>query len=113
MKILCERIDQYKDALIVSPTSYDSTNNLSFNGGPLIENQEILKGIKSRRRYLCRKSPWSMYAFLEQVILKINNLYFDENFFLYFSDDDLCRRILILKNLLYRYMMQFVYMSMG
>ena len=43
LKILCERIDQYKDALIVSPTSYDSANNLSFNGGPLIENQEILK----------------------------------------------------------------------
>ena len=37
LKILCQRIDQYKDALIVSPTSYDTTNNLSFNGGPLIE----------------------------------------------------------------------------
>ena len=29
--------------------------------------------------------------------IKTKNLYFDENFFLYFSDDDLCRRILGLK----------------
>ena len=29
--------------------------------------------------------------------IKIKNLYFDENFFLYFSDDDLCRRILNFK----------------
>ena len=43
LKILCEKIDQYKDALIVSPTSYDSNKNLSFNGVPLIENQKISK----------------------------------------------------------------------
>ena len=96
LKILCERIDQYKDALIVSPTSYNSANNLSFNGGPLIENQEILK-VLNLEGDTCVQRVLGACMLFRTSDIKIKNLYFDENFFLYFSDDDLCRRILSFK----------------
>ena len=37
-----------------------------------------------------------MHIYLELQRLKKKNLLFDENFFLYFSDDDLCRNIKLL-----------------
>ena len=96
LKILCEKIDQYKDALIVSPTSYDSNNNLSFNGGPLVENQKISK-ILDLKGDTCVQRVLGACMLLRTSDIKTKNLYFDENFFLYFSDDDLCRRIFSFK----------------
>jgi len=40
IKILVAKLLQYNNALIVSPTSYDELNNLSYAGGPLPEYAE-------------------------------------------------------------------------
>ena len=96
LKILCKKIEEYKNALIVSPTSYDSNTKLSFNGGPLVENQKISK-VLNLKGDTCVQRVLGACILLRTSDIKTQNLYFDENFFLYFSDDDLCRRILGLK----------------
>ncbi len=96
LKILCEKINQYEDALIVAPTSYDFINNLSFNGGPLLENQKISE-ILNLEGDTCVQRVLGACMLFRTSDIKTKSLYFDENFFLYFSDDDLCRRVLSLK----------------
>ena len=43
VKILVARLLKYNNALIVSPTSYDEKNNLTYAGGPLPEYDEKMK----------------------------------------------------------------------
>ena len=78
--------------LIVAPTSYDGRMNLTYAGGPLPEN-----GDKDKILYLsgdvCIQSVLAACMLFETKKLTDYNLIFDESFFLYFSDDDLCRRV--------------------
>ena len=92
VKILVAKLLKYNNALIVSPTSYDEKNNLTYAGGPLpeyAEKNEILdlKGDTCVDNTLGACMLFKTKEFIEK------KFFFDENFFLYFSDDDLCRRI--------------------
>ena len=89
---LKEKILENDNCFIVSPTSYDENNNLTYAGGLLPENGEknIILDIKGDT---CVENTLGACMLFRTKDLIENNLFFDENFFLYYSDDDLCRRI--------------------
>lgn len=90
--LLFSKFIKYPDSLIVSPTSYDESGSLTYSGGPLPENGE--KNLTLRiDGDVCVESALGACMFFKTSELIDNNLFFDENLFLYFSDDDLCRRI--------------------
>jgi GT2 family glycosyltransferase len=83
--------EKYKDCFLTSPTFYDSRGNYDYNGGPLYEDgpkNEPLKNLGD----VCVNT-----VLTTAVLFKIKDIkdlgLFDEEFFLYFLDDDLCRRI--------------------
>ena len=82
----------YEDSIIITPTSYDNEKKLSYAGGPLPE-----KGQKNVVLELdgdtCVESALGACMLFRTEEFKKYDLLFDENFFLYFSDDDLCRKI--------------------
>lgn len=96
IEILIEKIKANKNCFIVSPTSYDEKNNLTYAGGPLPENSEknIVLDLKGDT---CVDSTLGACMLFRTKDIFENNLFFDETFFLYYSDDDLCRRIKKLK----------------
>ncbi len=83
--------EKYKDCFLTSPTFYDIKGSHDYNGGPLYEdnfNNKILKN----------SGDTCVNAVLTTAVLfKISDIkdigLFDEEFFLYFLDYDLCRRI--------------------
>jgi len=89
---LIQKISENNNCFIVSPTSYDESNNLTYAGGLLPENGEknIILDIKGDT---CVENTLGACMLFRTKDLIENNLFFDENFFLYYSDDDLCRRI--------------------
>ena len=90
--ILIKKISENNNCLIVSPTSYDEHDKLTYAGGPLPENGEknIILNLKGDT---CVDSTLGACMLFRTKDLTENNLFFDENFFLYYSDDDLCRRV--------------------
>ena len=90
--VLTQKLSLYKNSIIITPTSYNDKNELSYSGGPLPEN-----GLKDKILNLdgdtCVESALGACMLFRTEDFKKNNLLFDENFFLYFSDDDLCRTI--------------------
>jgi N-acetylglucosaminyl-diphospho-decaprenol L-rhamnosyltransferase len=94
INILVEKILHYSEALIVSPTSYDENNNLTYAGGPLPEYGEKNQILNIRGDTCVDNTLGACMLFKTEEFIK-KNLFFDENFFLYFSDDDLCRRVRI------------------
>jgi len=89
---LIQKISENNNCFIVSPTSYDENNNLTYAGGLLPENGEknIILDIEGDT---CVENTLGACMLFRTNDLIENNLFFDESFFLYFSDDDLCRRI--------------------
>ena len=82
---------KYQDCFLTSPTFYDTKGDYTYNGGPLYEN-----GAKNET--LQNHGDVCVDAVLTtSVLFKVSDIknigLFDENFFLYFLDDDLCRRI--------------------
>jgi N-acetylglucosaminyl-diphospho-decaprenol L-rhamnosyltransferase len=90
--ILKKKIFSYSDCFIVSPLSYDEKGNLTYSGGPLPEKAEkdIILSISGDT---CVDSTLGACMFFKTQDIIENELLLDENFFIYFSDDDLCRRI--------------------
>ncbi len=78
--------------LIVAPTSYDNNMNLTYTSGPLPENGDKDK-ILHLSGDVCVQSVLAACMLFETKKIIDYDLFFDEIFFLYFSDDDLCRRI--------------------
>jgi N-acetylglucosaminyl-diphospho-decaprenol L-rhamnosyltransferase len=82
---------KYKNSIFVTPTFYNSEGEYDYNGGPLYENGAkniILKNFGD----VCVDAVLTTSVFFRINDLKNLGL-FDENFFLYFLDDDICRRI--------------------
>ena len=88
---LHESFLKYKDSFIISPTFY-SDNNIEFNSGILPEKNIKQKILKATGDVCVETVLGSAIFFNKEEFLKIGG--FDENFFLYFVDYDLCRRIL-------------------
>ena len=90
--LLINKLNKFDNALIVSPTSYDEKNNLTYAGGPLPEHGDKNK-VLDISGDVCVDNTLGACMLLRTKDLKEKKLFFDENFFLYFSDDDLCRRV--------------------
>lgn len=94
--ILINKLSLYENSIIVTPTSYNDKKELTYAGGPLPENTDKEK-VLNLEGDTCVDSALGACMLFRTEELKSKNLLFDENFFLYFSDDDLCRNIKFLK----------------
>ena len=90
--LLKSKLLGYSNCFIVSPLSYDEKGTLTYSGGPLPEKAERNKILKMSGD-TCVESTLGFCMFFKTLNIIENDLLFDENFFIYFSDDDLCRRV--------------------
>ena len=96
INVLIEKLIYYQDSIMVVPTSYNNNNELTYSGGLLPENGSK-DDILNLDGDVCVESALGACILFKTNEFKKNNLLFDENFFLYFSDDDLCRKIKLIK----------------
>ena len=90
--ILLESHKKYKNCFITSPTYYDKDSKLSYNGGGLPE-KNLGMDVLNLEGDVCVETIVDAAILLKKKDIIELGLY-DENFFLYYSDFDLCRRIL-------------------
>ena len=88
---LLEAHKKYEDSFIVSPTFFDEDKNLTYNSGSFPE-QNLKMTTFSTEGDICVDTVLgSIIMFKKKDIIEIGM--YDENFFLYFLDMELCRRI--------------------
>ena len=88
---LLEAHKKYDNSFIVSPTLFDKDKNPSVNSGCFPE-KELEKTTFILDGDICAETVLgSIIMFKRKDIIEIG--LFDENFFLYFLDDDLCKRV--------------------
>ena len=88
---LQEAHKKYDNCFMVAPTSFNEKNELTYAGGALPEDlpkDEVL----NLSGDTCVQNTLGSCMFTKTRDIKEIKM-FDENFFLYYSDDDLCRKI--------------------
>jgi len=91
ISILLKSHKKYKNCFIASPTYYDKESKLSYSSGYLPENNSN-KDVLNLEGDVCVEAVLgSIILFKKKDILELG--LFDENFFLYYLDFELCRRI--------------------
>lgn len=80
----------YKNCFMVSPTFYDNNSNLVYNAGTFYEKQMPTEVLNLEGDVCVDKVLGSALLFKKRDIENLNFL--DENFFIYFEDDDLCKK---------------------
>jgi len=93
--ILLESHKKYEDCFITSPTYYDEESKLSYNGGCLPEKNLKMDVLNLEGDVCVETVLGSVVLFKKKDIFEIG--LFDENFFFYFLDFELCRRIANIK----------------
>ena len=88
---LYDYIKNNQDCGIVSPTSYDEYNNLSYNSGKLPENENSNEILKVEGDVCVEKVLGSSMFIKMEDLQKVGM--FNENLFIFFSDDELCKKI--------------------
>ena len=89
---LLESHKKYEDCFITSPTYYDEDSKLSYSSGYLPE-KNSKKDILNLEGDICVEAVLgSIILFKKKDIIELG--LFDENFFLYYLDFELCRRII-------------------
>ena len=88
---LYDYIKNNQDCGIVSPTSYDEYNNLSYNSGKLPENENSNEILKVEGDVCVEKVLGSSMFVKMEDLQKVGM--FNENLFIFFSDDELCKKI--------------------
>ena len=88
---LYEKLIKNKDCFLTTSTSYNNNNQLTYTGGLLPENGEKNFPIKLDGD-ICVENTLGACMFLKKKDFIELGL-FDEIFFIFFSDDDLCRKI--------------------
>ena len=88
---LYDYIKNNQDCGIVSPTSYDEYNNLSYNSGKLPENENSNEILKVEGDVCVEKVLGSSMFVKMEDLQKVGM--FNENLFIFFSDFDLCKKI--------------------
>ena len=82
---------KYKNCFITTPTFYDKESKLSYNAGFFAE-KNLERDILNLEGDVCVETVLgTAILFKKEDIMKLGLL--DENFFMYYEDDDLCRRI--------------------
>ena len=90
--ILLESHKKYENCFITSPTYYDEDSKLSYSSGYLPE-KNSKKDILNLEGDICVEAVLgSIILFKKKDIIELG--LFDENFFLYYLDFELCRRII-------------------
>ncbi len=95
ISLLYEAKKKYSNTLITSPTFYDQNHNLTYNGGPLPENGFKDHPLKLEGDACVEAVITTAILFEIDEIKKIGSI--DKNFFIYFQDDELSRRIRVQK----------------
>lgn len=88
---LFDYINTHKDCGIVSPTSYDECGNLSYNCGLLPENEKTKETLNISGD-VCVQKVLGASMFMRTKDLKRVGM-FNKDLFIYFSDDDLCKKV--------------------
>tara|TARA_B100001057_G_scaffold280776_1_gene281192 strand:+ start:686 stop:1552 length:867 start_codon:yes stop_codon:yes gene_type:complete len=88
-------LEKYPDCFISTPTLVDENNNLTQNASAFPEINSIKKPIEIDGD-ICCQSVLGAVMFCRTDDLKKLGM-FDENFFIFFEDDDLCKRIRLIK----------------
>jgi len=81
---------KYKNCFITSPTFYDDNLNLAYNAGTFDEKQLSKEALKLDGDVCVDKVLGSAILFKKKDMENLNFL--DENFFIFFEDDDLCKK---------------------
>ena len=92
ISVLLESHKKYNNCFITSPTYYDKKSNLSYNGGGLPEKNPSMEVLNLEGDVCEETIVDAAILFKRKDIIELG--LYDENFFLYYSDFDLCRRIL-------------------
>ena len=82
---------KYKNCFLTSPTFYNSNGEYDYNGGPSYEEGLPTRVLKNYGDVCVKTVLTTAILFKIEDIKKIG--LFDEEFFLYFLDFDMCRRI--------------------
>ena len=82
---------KYENSFIVTPTLFNEDENISTNSGNFPEKNLDKTPIMLEGDICAETVLGSIVMFKKKDILEIG--LYDENFFLYFLDDELCRRI--------------------
>ena len=88
---LHEKLTLNDGCFLTSSTSYNENNQLTYAGGLLPENGEKDFPIKLEGDICVENTLGACMFFKRKDFIDIG--LFDENFFIFFSDDDLCRKI--------------------
>ena len=91
---LYDYIKNNQDCGIVSPTSYDEYNNLSYNSGKLPENENSNEILKVEGDVCVEKVLGSSMFVKMEDLQKVGM--FNENLYIFFSDAELCKKIKII-----------------
>ncbi len=91
INLLYEAKKKYSNCFMLSPTFYDEEGNLTYNGGPLPENGDKSFPLKIEGDVCVETVLTTAVLFNVNEIKKIGSI--DPNFFIYYLDDELCRRI--------------------
>ncbi len=88
---LYEKLIFNEDCFLTTPTSYSENNQLTYTGGLLPENGEKDFPIKLEGDICVENALGACMFFKKKDFIEIG--LFDEIFFIFFSDDNLCREI--------------------
>lgn len=92
ISILLKSHKKYENCFITSPTFYDKDSKLSYNGGCLAE-KNIKMDVLNLEGDVCVETvSTAAILFKKKDIFELG--LFDENFFIYYLDFELCRRII-------------------
>jgi len=89
---------EYENCFITSPTFYNSQSKLTYNAGCLPEKNYNRDTLNLEGDVCVDTVLGTSMLFKKKDILELG--LFDENFFLYFMDFDLCRRVLETKKII-------------
>ena len=95
IKILLEGLNKYQDCFITSPTLLDHDNQITQNASLFPETEVLKEPVDIEGDICCQSVLAAAMLCRTEEIKKIGM--FDENFFLFFEDDDLCKRVRNLK----------------
>ena len=91
IKNLLQSYKKYTDCGLISPTTFNDKFEYTYNGGPFFENENQSEITKISGDTCFQRVLGAAMLIEKNFFLDIGM--FNENMFLFFSDDDLCKKI--------------------
>ena len=91
IKNLLQSFKKYPDCGVISPTTFNNRFEQTYNGGPFFENENH-RNITEINGDTCFQTVLGAAMLMEKNFFYTIGK-FNENMFLFFSDDDLCKKI--------------------